>query len=127
MKTFGIIPALIAASACLVHAAPAQDTNFGGLLGPISNVAAGSGVGTGVANAGQDAVAEVFKLADGVLNIPGDAIGKVMSGDPIGALTGLGSDAVKLVGGLPADLMQIPGDVVKGMTGGASSSKAPAA
>jgi hypothetical protein len=105
------------ASACLVAAAPAvepakREMNFGSLFGPLAGLigANGGGVGNGVANAGQSVTAELFKAGDAILNLPGDAIGKVLSGDPIGAVTSTLGNVVKLA-------TQLPGDAVKIVTG----------
>lgn len=116
MRT-SIISAIIA-SACLVAAAPAtepakREMNLGGLLGPLGGLVGGS-PGNGVGAAGQDIVAEAFKAGDAILNVPGDAIGKVLSGDPIGAVTGALGNAMKLGGQLPGDAMKIPGDIMGG-------------
>ncbi|KYK58480.1 hypothetical protein DCS_05496 [Drechmeria coniospora] len=105
---------VLAASAAVVSAAPAvkREVNFGGLFGPLSGLANLGGMGAGVSGAGQDATAEFFKLADGVLNVPIDAITKVMKGDPMGAMTGLAKNAAGFVGSLPGDAVKIAGNLV---------------
>ena len=99
MQFTGILSVLIASSACLVSAAPAQDipkreTNFGGLAGPLGS-AMGGGAGSGAGAGAQDATAEFFKLGDAFLNIPGDAIA---GGNPLSAFTNLGKTAASLPG-----------------------------
>lgn len=118
MKTFGFVHALIGFSACLVSAAPTTDTsilkretNLGGIPG---SAALSGSPANGIAKAGQDATAGFFKAGDAILNTPGDAIGKAMSGDPAGALKGMGQDAAKLAAGVPKDAAQIGKDMMGG-------------
>ncbi|KJZ70062.1 hypothetical protein HIM_10545 [Hirsutella minnesotensis 3608] len=128
MKTFNILPALLAALTC-INAAPVEnvkrETNFGGIPGSsmLSNTPL-----NGVGSATQGAGAEVFKAGDAILNTPIDAIGKVMNGNPMGALTGLGSNVMGLVGSLPGDLMGMAGSLTGGgIGGGAKPAKPPKA
>ncbi|KAG6008552.1 hypothetical protein E4U21_004392 [Claviceps maximensis] len=96
MKFNGI---LVAASVCLVSAAPIgslpkRETNFGGLAGPLGGMM-GGGPGAGAGAAGQDMTAEFFKLGDAFLNIPGDA---ATGGNPLSLFTNLGKTAASLPG-----------------------------
>lgn len=107
---FTIVSAIIA-SACFVSAAPVEDVskrelNLGGLFGPIGNMVGGNGLGA----AGQDITAEAFKLGDAILNIPGDAIGNFLSGNPGASFR----DVIQFVASLPGDA----GKIVKDLTGG---------
>ncbi|KAH8175142.1 f-box-like domain-containing protein [Sarocladium implicatum] len=68
----------------------------------------------GVADAGQNAVTEFFKLGDAVLNLPGDAVGKAMEGDPAGAMTGLVDSVAKSASDIPGDAMGIVAPLVGG-------------
>ncbi len=74
MKVSGIFTTILAASAT-ASAAPAaavtedkRELNLGG-LGPLSGLAGMAGPLGGLANSLQMAVAEAFKLGDGVLNL----------------------------------------------------------
>ena len=96
---------LATAAAC---APTKRETNAGGLLGPLGSVVPSSGMG----DAAQDATAEAFKLGDAILNTPGDAIGKAMSGDVVGAASGAVKDATTLAGQLPSDAGKIMGDMM---------------
>ncbi|KAK3180073.1 hypothetical protein K4F52_008565 [Lecanicillium sp. MT-2017a] len=120
MKVSGIFSAILVASATTVSAAPLADMaedkrelNFGG-LGPLSGLAGMAGPLGGVASALQMAVAEVFKLGDGVLNLPGDAAEKIAKGDPAGALIGALQNGGTLAGELPEDFFKILGAIAGG-------------
>ncbi|KAG5928979.1 hypothetical protein E4U53_002545 [Claviceps sorghi] len=105
MKFTGIL--VLIASSGLVSAVPVKrETNFGGLAGPLGGLMGGSG-GAGVGSGAQDAAAEVFKLGDAFLNIPGDA---VSGGNPLSALTNL----VKTGASLPGDATKAAKDTVGG-------------
>lgn len=116
MKVSGIFTTVLAASAS-VSAAPTttmtedkRELNFGG-LGPLAGMAGPLG---GLANSLQMAVAEVFKLGDGVLNIPGDAAEKIAQGDPAGALIGALQNGGTLAGQLPDDFFNILAAIASG-------------
>lgn len=105
MRTTTFLLALAAGSA--VTAIPTKrETNFGGASGPLGGLL-GGGPASGLGDSAQAAIAEVFKAVDAVLNIPGDAAGKLLEGDPVGAGTQLVSDVAKLGTDLPKDAMGI--------------------
>ncbi|OAA46362.1 hypothetical protein NOR_03115 [Metarhizium rileyi] len=117
---FSIVSAIIA-SAGLVAAAPASDPskremNFGG-LGPLAGLIgnSGSGVGNGLANGGQDILAELFKGGDALLNIPGDAINNLLSGKPISAATNAAGNLMKVASQLPGDVAKMGAHVASGV------------
>lgn len=104
MRSFAIIATALAAGSA-VFAAPAapadkRELNLGGL--PFGGLIGGTPL-AGVAGSGQNAVAEFFKLADAVLNIPTDSVRKLLEGNPVGAGTGLLQDILKTAGSLPKD------------------------
>lgn len=103
---FTIISTLLAVLPLIAQAAPTaqnrRETNLGDLSGLL-----GAG--------GQEAVAEVFKGGDAILNIPGDVMGKLLSGNPEEAVKTAMDGITKTVGGLPADI----GKIMGGFTGGA--------
>lgn len=114
MRT-SIISAFIA-TVSLVAAAPAaepakRETNLGGLA---PGGGSGSKAANGAADAVQGTVAELFKIGDAILNTPGDAIGKLLSGKPAEAVTGAVGDAMKVAGQLPGDATKIAGDLMGG-------------
>ncbi|EFY90404.1 hypothetical protein J3458_005106 [Metarhizium acridum] len=117
---FSIVSAVIA-SAGLVAAAPAsepgkRETNLGG-LGPIAGLVGGSGSGTanGAGNGIQSGLATLFGSADAVLNTPLDFVSKLVSGDPIGAVTSAGSEAMKFAGSVPGQVAKPFTDVGSGV------------
>ncbi|OAA75884.1 hypothetical protein LEL_05568 [Akanthomyces lecanii RCEF 1005] len=108
MRTFAIFATVLAAGSA-VFAAPAapaekRENNFGGVAGPLGGLLGGSPA-AGLGGSGQNAVADLFKVGDEILNIPGDAIRKILEGNPIGAGTGLLQDIVKAGSDIPKDAM----------------------
>lgn len=108
MKFNAVFSALVMAPLA-VYAAPVEakrELNLGG-LGPLAGA-------DGITSAGQEAVAEVFKAGDAVLNIPGDAINSLVSGRPDQAVAGAMTGIAKTVGSLPGDAAKIMGALTKG-------------
>lgn len=106
MKTSTFIAFITTASAVL--AAPVASTDK-----RQTNAGAADPLG-GVADAGQNAVTEFFKLGDAVLNLPGDAMGKAIEGDPAGAVTGLVDSVAKSASDIPGDAMGIVAPLIGG-------------
>lgn len=90
--------------AALAMAAPAVEQRQ---VNPIAKLVGNNGI----TKAGQDIVAEVFKAGDAVLNIPGDAIGNMLSGKPDQAVASLVNGVAGTVGSLPGDAAKIIGDL----------------
>ncbi|CEJ82083.1 hypothetical protein VHEMI02173 [[Torrubiella] hemipterigena] len=106
---FNVVFSTLVMAPLAVYAAPVEakrELNLGG-LGPLAGT-------DGVTSAGQEAIAEVFKAGDAVLNIPGDAVNSLMSGRPDQAVQGAASGIVKTLGSLPGDAAKIMGALTKG-------------
>lgn len=90
--------------AALTMAAPATEQRA---IDPITKLIGSNGL----TKAGQDLVAELFKGGDAVLNLPGDAINKLLSGQPDQALQAIIQGATGTIGSLPGDAAKIIGDL----------------
>ncbi|TQV91537.1 hypothetical protein V2A60_008481 [Cordyceps javanica] len=107
MKSFAVVATALAAGSA-VFAAPVADKremNFGGIAGPLGSLLGGNGVSAPVGGSVQNGVADLFKLGDEILNIPGDTIRKLIEGNPAGAATGLLQDLLKAGTDIPKDAM----------------------
>lgn len=107
MKTSTFVAAALTAASA-VSAVPVKraDTNFGGIAGPLGGLL-GNGAAAPLGDSAQSAVAGLFKVGDEILNIPGDAVRKLLSGDVVGAGTGLVQDVMKAGTDIPKDAMGI--------------------
>ncbi|KAM3497027.1 hypothetical protein MY10362_009604 [Beauveria mimosiformis] len=113
---FAIVASVLAAGSAVSAAPTKRETNLGGLAGPLGGLLGGSPV-AGVGGSAQNGVANLFKLGDEVLNIPGDVIRNLLQGNPIGAATGLAQNVVKAGTDLPKDAMSMVTPVTNAVQG----------
>ncbi|OAA48807.1 hypothetical protein ISF_09473 [Cordyceps fumosorosea ARSEF 2679] len=124
MRFTAIVASLLAAGSA-VSAAPVEndkrEMNFGGITGPLGGLL-GGGAASGVTGSAQNGVADLFKLADTILNIPIDTIRKAVEGDPAGAATGLLQAIMKAASDVPKDAMGLVTPITNQATKAAKSS-----
>ncbi|KAM3517614.1 hypothetical protein NHJ13051_008831 [Beauveria bassiana] len=113
---FAIVASILAAGSAVSAAPTKRETNFGGVAGPLGGLLGGS-MAAPVGGAAQNGVANLFKLGDEILNIPGDVIRKILQGNPIGAGTGLLQNLVKAGTDLPKDALSMVTPVTDAVTG----------
>ncbi|KAM3507885.1 hypothetical protein MY11210_006947 [Beauveria gryllotalpidicola] len=116
MKVFAIAASVLAAGSAVSAAPTKRETNFGGVAGPLGGLLGGS-MAAPVGGSAQNGVADLFKLGDEILNIPGDVIRKVLEGNPVGAGTGLLQNIVKAGTDVPTDAMGLVTPVTNAVTG----------
>ncbi|OAA36199.1 hypothetical protein BBO_08371 [Beauveria brongniartii RCEF 3172] len=116
---FAIVASVLAAGSAVSAAPTKRETNFGGIAGPLGGLLGGS-MAAPVGGSVQNGVADIFKLADTILNIPSDAIRKMLQGNFGGAATGLVQSVVKAGTDVPKDAMGLVTPVTNAVQGKSS-------